>query len=310
MTQADSFHQPVMADEAVDHLRIRPDGMYIDATAGGGGYTHRILSRLSSSGSVFAIDRDDDAVAIIKQRLTGFGDRVHIIRGAFGDLQVLAQTHGIAGANGIVFDLGISSHQIDAPERGFSYREDGPLDFRMDRRTSITASQVINQYSEQKLRQLLYELGEEKNSKKIASAILNARQKTPIKTTAELARAIITVTNPRYINKTLSRCFQAIRIEVNEELQQLRDGLRAGFDVMASEGRMVVVSYHSLEDRIVKLFMRGAARGKFEDEPERIDGNYTPYAKLITRKPLEPSRAEVKENPRARSAKLRVLEKI
>ncbi|MEZ5360274.1 MAG: 16S rRNA (cytosine(1402)-N(4))-methyltransferase RsmH [Candidatus Zixiibacteriota bacterium] len=310
MTRIDSFHQPVLADEAIDLLNVRPDGVYIDATAGGGGYTHRIISRLSSPGKVFAIDRDDDAVAITSERLKQYGPLLEVIHGAFGELRTLAQAHGMAGVNGIVFDLGVSGHQLDDAARGFSYREDGPLDFRMDRRTHPSASEIVNQYSEKQLADLLFELGEEKNSRKIASAIVKSREAKPVKTTDQLARLITSVTNPRFVNKTLSRCFQAIRIEVNAELRQLQEGLRAGFDLLAPEGRMVVVSYHSLEDRIVKRFMKAAARGKFDEDAERIDGNYTPFAQLITKKPIEASDEEIKENPRARSAKLRVLEKI
>lgn len=310
MTRIDSFHRPVLADEAIDFLKIRPDGVYVDATAGGGGYTHRIVSRLSSSGKVLAIDRDHEAVAITSDRLRSFGSRITVVQGAFGDLGTLAKAQGMTGLDGIVFDLGVSGHQLDDAGRGFSYRADGPLDFRMDRRTQTTAAEIVNRYSEKQLADLLFELGEEKNSRKIASAIVQGRRQSPVDTTEQLAGLITSVTNPRYINKTLSRCFQAIRIEVNAELQQLRDGLRAGFDLLSPGGRMVVVSYHSLEDRIVKRFMKGAARGKFEEEPERIDGNYTPYARLITKKPVEASAEEIHENPRARSAKLRVLEKV
>ncbi|MCK5125780.1 MAG: 16S rRNA (cytosine(1402)-N(4))-methyltransferase RsmH [candidate division Zixibacteria bacterium] len=310
MTRIDSFHQPVMADEAVDLLKIRPDGIYIDATAGGGGYTYRIVSRLDSSGKVFAIDRDDEAVAITLKRLESFGSRVQVIQGAFGDLKALALAHGMTDISGVIFDLGVSSWQFDSVERGFTYRGDGPLDFRMDRRTETTAADIINSYSEKQLADALFHYGEEKNSRKVAYAIVQARRKSPIKTTGELARVIESVTNPRYVNKSLSRCFQAIRIIVNEELEQLETGLRASFDILRSGGRLVVVSYHSLEDRIVKLFMRGAVKGKMDADYEDPMGNYKSLARLINKKPLVPSSEEIKENPRARSAKLRVMEKL
>ena len=310
MTRIDSFHQPVLADEAVDFLQIRPEGSYIDATAGGGGYTHRIASRLNQSGKVFAIDRDEEAVAITRERVKEFGSRVEVIRGAFGDLNTLARTHGMAGISGIVFDLGVSGHQFDSASRGFSYRAEGPLDFRMDRRTQMTAGEIVNRYSEKELSTILFELGEERNSRKIASAIVSARQKGSIDSTEALAAIIASVTNPRFVNKTLSRCFQAIRMVVNDELGQLRQGLRAALDLLAPAGRLVVVSYHSLEDRIAKNFMREAATGKFEDTPESNTGHYTPVAKLITKKPISASAEEIKTNTRARSAKLRVMEKL
>lgn len=304
MTRGGSFHQPVMADEAVGYLITNYDGVYIDATAGGGGHTDRIISKLEPSGRVLAIDRDDEAVAETRKRLQGVSSQVTVIKGDFGHLKQLAEEAGMASVNGVLFDLGVSSHQLDCPDRGFSYRISGPLDLRMDKTLEKTAAEVVNSYSVPKLAEILYELGEEKNSRRIAAAIETARRKEALHTTLQLARVIQTVTNPRYLNKTLSRVFQAIRIEVNDELKQLQQGLQAAFDLLCPHGRLVVIAYHSLEDRLVKNMMRAQAR--------KTDDFFAaePAARLITKKPLVPSRNEIDENPRARSAKMRVLERL
>lgn len=301
MSNAGGYHRPVMADEAVGFLITRKDGVYIDTTAGGGSHTLLIVSKLGPLGKVLAIDRDDEAVARTTERIEKYSSQVKVAQGDFADLRELALEAGIAAVNGIFFDLGVSSHQLDSAERGFSYRESGPLDFRMDRRATLTAADIVNRYPAEKLAQIFFEFGEEKNSRKIAAAIVTARKKGPLRTTAELAGVISLITNPRWINKTLSRVFQAIRLVVNDEINQLQGGLRAALELLDRQGRMVIISYHSLEDRIVKNFIRDHARGKEEASPS---------LRAITKKPIMATAGEIKANPRARSARMRVAEKI
>ena len=293
MIPAESYHRPVMADEAVGFLVTRPDGVYVDATAGDGSHTLCILERLGSSGKVLAIDRDDEAVARTARRLGEFSSRLGVVRGEFSNLKELAAKAGIATVDGILFDLGISSYQIDSFERGFSYRGEGPLDLRMNRHGEMTAAEIVNAESEVDLARIFFDYGEERNSRRIAAAIVRRRARSPLLTTADLAAVITSVTNPRYVNKTLSRAFQALRIVVNDELNQLQKGLQAGLDILHSRGRLVVIAYHSLEDRIVKNFFRQQAE-----------------LKVITKKPVGPSAAEISDNPRARSARMRAAEKI
>jgi len=298
MTTTDSYHRPVLADEAVAYLITRRDGIYIDATAGGGNHTRHILTQLESAGQVLAIDRDDDAIEETGKKIQEFSSRVTLIRGDFARLVELAGEAGIASVSGVFFDLGVSSHQLDDAGRGFSYREDGPLDLRMDRRQTMTAADIIRTHSTESLANMLYEYGGERNSRKIAAAIENARRKSAIETTTQLAEIIASVTNPRFINKTLSRTYQALRIEVNEEMEQLHRGLDAAHTLLERGGRLVVITYHSLEDRIVKVFMRERAR-------ESSD----PRKALVVKKPITPTAEEIRENRRARSAKMRILEK-
>ena len=309
MSRAEPYHRPVMADEAVGFLVTCQSGIFIDATAGGGSHTILIASKLDSSGMVLAVDRDDDAVARTRSQVENLSSQVRVMRGDFAKLKELALEAGIAAVNGILFDLGVSSHQLDSAGRGFSYREEGPLDFRMDRRSELTAADVINGYSAEELARIFFELGEEKNSRKIAAAILTARRKSHLTTTTQLAAAISTVTNPRWINKTLSRVFQAIRLVVNDEIEQLRRGLEAAAELLAPGGRLVVISYHSIEDRIVKNFIRDLAAGHYAAPGEPTEER-KPVLRMITKKPIVPSRDEIRQNPRARSAKLRVAEKI
>lgn len=296
MTLIDGYHQPVMVDEAIELLNIRPTGNYIDATAGGGGYTEAIASILRSSGRVLAIDRDVEAIEQTRERNREFLSHVDVIQGNFSDMANLALSVGIAAVDGVVFDLGVSSYQFDSSERGFSYRQDGPLDFRMDSSQQLTAAEIINTYPQQKLNDILFHLGEEKNARRIASTISTARNKKEITTTFELAQIIKSVTNPRYLNKTLSRCFQAIRIVVNEEIESLNKGLQAAIELLAPAGRIVVLSYHSIEDRLVK--------NKFRECKQNGD------LKILTKKPLTAKDKEKDSNPRSRSVKLRAAEKI
>jgi len=302
MIPANSYHRPVLADEAVDHLVTRRDGIYVDATVGGGGHSARILSRLAPAGRLVAIDRDAEALQEARVRLSGGPIRVDIIRGDFGRLGELAQAAGIVSVSGVLIDPGVSSHQLDTAERGFSYRDEGPLDLRMDREGEMTAEFVVNTYAVDRLTRILFEFGEERQAARMARAIAAVRVKRPLATTADLARVIATVANPRYLNRTLSRVFQAIRIEVNDELNQLRRGLEAAVALLEPGGRLVVIAYHSLEDRIVKQM--------FRDLSGRPVPNVAAPLRLITKKPITPSAREVDDNPRARSAKMRVAEKV
>jgi 16S rRNA (cytosine1402-N4)-methyltransferase len=297
MAMTDEYHRPVMAEVAVSYLVTNRDGIYIDATAGSGGHALQIASCLGPAGHLWALDRDDDAVAAASRRLLSVTPHVEVVKEEFGGLMEWAVKAGVSGAHGVLFDLGVSSHQIDTPERGFSYRLSGPLDLRMDRQGGLTAAEVVNTYPSDRLAQILFEYGEERNSRAIARAIATARQRRAIATTADLTGVIKTVTNPRFLNKTLSRVFQALRIEVNDELGQLRRGLAAAIDLLYAGGRVVVISYHSLEDRLVKQTLRAGATA----DPSRL--------RILTRKPLLPTDAEVADNPRARSAKLRAAEK-
>jgi len=310
MSRTDEFHRPVMADEAIDYLNISADGNYIDATAGGGGYSVLIAERLGLSGHLLAIDRDRDAVEETSKRIREYSARVDVRKGTFADMTALAASVGMPAANGIVFDLGVSGRHLDCAGRGFSYRLDGPLDCRMDLDSRMTGDEVVNNYSADELSRILFEYGEERNARRIALAIVDRRKKEKIQTTGQLAQIIASIANPRYLNKTCSRCFQAIRLEVNDELNQLREGLLNARHLLTRPGRLVVLSYHSLEDRIVKNFMRDATRSESMITSGKENGKRGPAARLITRKPVMARAEEIARNSRARSARLRVLEKI
>jgi len=303
------YHQPVMADEAVGYLVTCREGAYIDATSGGGSFTVLIASRLHSSGRVLAIDCDDEAVAETNRRAQQFSSQIQVMRGNFSNLKDLADKAGIAAVNGILFDLGVSSHQLDQAARGFTYRETGPLDLRLDRRHSLTAEEIVNTWPADKLSQIFFELGEEKNSRKIAAAIVAARGRNKIRTTTDLAAVVTSVTNSRWVNKTLSRIFQALRLYINDELGRLEKALAASLELLKPQGRLVVIAYHSLEDRIVKNFIRDQARSRPASPGE--PGPAIPAAlKMINKKPVVPSDEEIDRNPRARSARMRIAEKI
>ncbi len=302
MATTDSYHRPVLVDEAIGFLVTRRDGVYVDATAGGGSHTLAILSQLRPSGRVLAIDRDDEAIEAVSHRVARFASQVALVRGEFASLKELAFDAGITRVNGVLFDLGVSGHHLDRPDRGFSYRSAGPLDFRMDRRAGKTAANVINESSADELARMFFEYGEEKNARKIARAIVEARRRSPLTTTDELATVIASVTNPRYLNKTLSRTYQAIRLVVNDELNQLQGGLDAAYDLLDALGRLVVISYHSLEDRIVKNFIR--------DKKLRTVNEAAHGLRPLTKKPVTASEEEIRMNPRARSAKLRAAERV
>ena len=301
-----TYHQhiPVMLRKCLDGLITHPDGIYIDGTLGGGGHSKAILDQLSANGTLFSVDQDDEAIAAASAYI-GEDPRFNILKGNFGYLTTLLppQYHGQVA--GILLDLGVSTHQIKAGDRGFSFQEDGPLDMRMGNLTGLTAYEVVNNYEYEQLRDIIFHYGEEKASRKIARSIIDHR---PVETTQDLRKAITEVVNPKFEVKSLARVFQAIRIEVNKELEVLKDVLKQSLEVLQEGGRLVVMSYHSLEDRLVKRFLKA---GNFEGKVEKdfYGNNLSPF-RLINKQVIIPSEQEVANNPAARSAKLRIAEKI
>lgn len=302
-------HEPVLRKEAVAALNIKPDGFYVDATFGRGGHARSILEQLGPDGRLLALDRDPQAVASAKQQFSK-EDRFTIVHGPFSMLGKAVATCNWRGrVNGVLFDLGVSSPQLDDPARGFSFRTEGPLDMRMDSTRGESAADWLNRAEEQEIADVLFHLGEERYSRRIARAILYRRAEQPITTTKQLSEIIASAVPSRERSKDpATRSFQAIRLHINRELDELRDALPQAMDVLAPKGRLVVISFHSLEDRIVKQFMRAQEKGKELplDLPVR-------HAEIQSRlkvigKPLRAGDAEVRRNPRARSAVLRVAE--
>jgi len=297
-----TYHQPVLLEQSVKGLNICSDGIYIDVTFGGGGHSKEILKNLNQNGKLIAFDQDQDALknAIDDQRFL-------LINENFRYIKRFLRFHQVRQVDGILADLGVSSHQFDVAERGFSTRFDADLDMRMNQRNNLSAFEVINQYDEKQLRQVLSEYGELKNAPKIAYTIVNERKNEPIKNTKRLKEVVEKFIPPHKSNKILAQIYQAIRIEVNQEIEVLKDFLLQSVDLLKPKGRLSVISYHSLEDRLVKRFMRN---GMFEGEPERdFFGNYNVPFKIIE-KLIVPSGQEIQQNNRARSAKLRIAEKI
>jgi len=301
----DYHHVPVMTDEVVTYLRVIDRGLYVDCTLGGGGHSEAVLER---GGCVVGIDRDPEAVAAATERLAGYGDRFRALVTRFSLISEIAGI-GPGTVDGIVMDLGVSSAMIDNPERGFSYRHDGPLDMAMGG-GSVTARDILMTGSEQELARIFRDYGEERHASRIARAAVSARTRHPIDTTGELAR-VIEQSVPYMPHKSMARIFQALRIAVNEELNELKTALESAERVLGDSGRLCVISYHSLEDRIVKNFMRERADPCIcpSDLPVCNCGR-VPVLKLVTRKAQRPSAEEVASNSRARSALLRVAEKL
>ena len=303
-------HVTVLLREAVDGLDIRPDGVYIDGTAGGGGHSAEILSRLTT-GSLYSIDQDPDAIATVTERFRG-DSRSHIVQGNFGQMKRLLNDLGVTAADGVLLDIGVSSHQLDERSRGFSYHEDAPLDMRMSQ-SGETAADLVNTLSVGELSRIISLYGEEKYAFSIAKGIARYREEKPIETTLELAE-IVKENVPQRVRRDghpARKTFQAIRIAVNHELDVLETGLQDAFELLNKGGRLSVITFHSLEDRIVKQFMRDKAEGCTcpKDFPVCVCGK-KPQVKIITRKPILPSEEELEANPRARSAKLRICEKL
>ena len=305
-------HRSVLLDECIDALHIRPNGVYVDGTAGGGGHSFAIASRLSG-GRLIAIDRDEAAIAAAGARLAPLGDRACVVRSNYSELTEVLDRLQIPAIDGLLLDLGVSSHQFDEAERGFSYRSDAPLDMRMDRRQTKSAYDVINTYSEAELKRILLEYGEERFAGRIAARIVKERATAPIRTTFALSELIkgAMPAAARDGGHPAKRSFQAIRIEVNGELDVIAPTIENALARMNVGGRIAIITFHSLEDRIVKQTFQKLATGCTcpKSLPVCVCGNQ-PKARLITRKPILPSECELAENPRSHSAKLRVLEKI
>ena len=305
-------HTSVLLEETIDALQIRPDGIYVDGTAGGGGHSSQIARRLTT-GRLIALDKDPDAVAAASARLAPYGERAQVVQRDFAQMaQVLAE-RGIARVDGILLDLGVSSHQLDTPERGFSYQHDAPLDMRMSQK-GLSARDLVNTLDEKGLAEIIRRYGEERFASRIASRIVAARQKAPVETTgqlAELVKEAIPAAARREGGHPAKRTFQALRIAVNDELDNLSRCLDTVFDCLAPGGRLAVITFHSLEDRITKQKFAQYCQGCTcpPDFPVCVCGK-KPRAKLVTRKPIEASAQELEENNRSRSARLRVIQRL
>lgn len=310
-------HYSVLLSETVDGLDIKPDGIYVDCTLGGGGHSEEILKRLSymgGSGKLYSIDRDPDAIKAASERLSCFGERSVILQGRFSEAAALLASVGVDKIDGITADLGVSSFQLDTPERGFSYMHDAPLDMRMSKSEGKSAWDVVNGYSESELKRIIFRYGEESFAPRIASFIVKAREQKPIETTGELVEIIksaIPAKNRQGGHHPAKKSFQAIRIEVNGELDEVEKVIKTTYPLLNSGGRMSFISFHSLEDRIIKHEFLEFTKGCTcpPDFPVCVCGK-SAGAKIVSKKPILPSEKELDENPRSRSAKLRVLEKI
>ena len=306
-------HKSVLLDETINGLNIRPDGIYVDGTLGGGGHAYEVCTRLGTKGSIIGIDQDAAAIKAANARLKDFGEKVTIVRSNYCDMKSRLHELGIDKVDGIILDLGVSSYQLDTAERGFSYREDAPLDMRMDTRQKMTARDIVNDYSEMDLYRVIRDYGEDKFAKNIAKHIVTQRGKGPIETTGQLAEIIRGAIPMKYQKKSghpAKRTFQAIRIELNRELEVLRDTLDDMIELLNPGGRLCIITFHSLEDRIVK-----SAFKKNEnpctcppDFPVCVCGNVS-KGSIVTRKPILPSKYEMEANSRSKSAKLRIFER-
>ena len=307
-------HKSVLLFETIDNLNIKPDGIYVDGTLGGGGHSFQILKRLGDGGRLIGIDQDEDALKAAGERLAIFEDKVITVRSNYCHMKQVLKELGIEKVSGIVLDLGVSSYQLDEPERGFTYREDVPLDMRMDRRNPKTAKNIVNEYSEMDLFRIIRDFGEDKFAKNIAKHIVAAREKKEIETTGELIE-IIKAAIPAKVRATgghpAKKTFQAIRIELNAELEVLQNSLDEMIDLLEDGGRICIITFHSLEDRIVKTIY------KTNENPCTCPSHFPvcvcgkkPKGKVITRKPIVPSEEELEYNSRAKSSKLRVFERV
>lgn len=297
-----SYHQPVLLQECIEGLNIQDSGVYVDVTFGGGGHSKAILNAMSENCRLIAFDQDPDAIANVPD-----DPRLTFIPQNFSYMKNFLRVNGINEVNGILADLGVSSHQLDVGARGFSFKNDGALDMRMNNRDGESAAELLSRASENELRLILRNYGEVENPGKIARAIIIARETNPIQTTSNLKELLSGIIPQRFLNKELAKIFQALRIEVNQEMEVLKQFLLQSRDVLKSGGRLVIMSYHSLEDRLVKDFMRS---GNFEGKIEKdFFGNPLTEFELINKKPILPSENEIEKNPRSRSAKLRIAVK-
>ena len=306
-------HKSVLLDETINGLNIRPDGIYVDGTLGGGGHAYEVCTRLGTKGSIIGIDQDAAAIEAAGARLKDFGEKVTIVRSNYCDMKSKLHELGIDKVDGIVLDLGVSSYQLDTAERGFSYREDAPLDMRMDTRQKMTARDIVNDYEEMELYRVIRDYGEDKFAKNIAKHIVAARKVKPIETTGELTEIIRASIPMKYQKKSghpAKRTFQAIRIELNRELEVLKDSLDDMIDLLNPGGRLCIITFHSLEDRIVKSAFRKNENPCTcpSDFPVCVCGKVS-KGSILTRKPILPSEEEMEENSRTKSAKLRIFER-
>jgi 16S rRNA (cytosine1402-N4)-methyltransferase len=307
----DVYHTPVLVDEVLRYLQIVPNGIYVDGTLGGGGHAERLLNGLAHEGKVIGFDVDSKAIQFAQQRLRRFGERIEFVHDNFSHIGVQLEKRNIFHVNGILLDLGVSSQHLDAVERGFSFQSESPIDMRMDQRQQFDGWNVVNRYDEDALKSIFLKYGEERNAKRIASKIFEIRKQHPINTTRELAVIVESAVGKRFLTKSLARIFQAIRIEVNNELENLRAALREAIELLAPSGRIVVISYQSLEDRIVKECFKIESRNAIPSGHKFLpDTPIQPKLKIITKKPVMAEPEEIAQNPRARSAKLRSAERI
>ena len=307
-------HKSVLLAETIENLNIKPNGIYVDGTLGGGGHSFEIAKRLTDGGRLIGIDQDADAIEAAGERLKEYADRIIIVRSNYCDMKEELKNLGIDKVDGIILDLGVSSFQLDTPERGFTYREtDAPLDMRMDQRQTLTAKDIVNEYGEMELFRMIRDFGEDKFAKNIAKHIVRARMDKPIETTGELTE-IIRGSIPMRVQANgghpAKRTFQAIRIELNKELEVLRDNLDEMIDLLNDEGRICIITFHSLEDRIVKTIFRKNENPCTcpSDFPICVCGKVS-KGKMVSRKPILPSEEEIEVNKRSKSAKLRVFER-
>lgn len=298
-----AYHIPALLPETLEGLDIKPSGIYVDVTLGGGGHSRAIAERLNSEGHLYAMDQDIEAVE------RAFTDpRFTVIHGNFRYITNFLRYYGVSAVDGVLADLGVSFHHFDDPERGFSFRWEGRLDMRMNRNARVDATHILAEYTQERLADMFYLLGELKNARKIAAAIVSARASKPLESVEQLVETVRPFLNPRQEKKELAQVFQALRIEVNRELEVLKSFLRQTLEVLKPGGRLAIITYHSLEDRLVKNFMK---TGNLEGRQEKdFYGRTLSPLKLITAKPIIASDAEVEANPRSRSAKLRIAMKI
>ncbi|MBQ4259786.1 MAG: 16S rRNA (cytosine(1402)-N(4))-methyltransferase RsmH [Lachnospiraceae bacterium] len=304
-------HYSVMLDETIEELKVKPDGIYVDGTLGGGGHAYQVCRRLKT-GRFIGIDQDDAAIQAAGERLQPFGDLVTVVRSNYRNMKAVLEEHGVCRVDGILLDLGVSSHQLDTEDRGFSYRYDAPLDMRMDRRQGLSAKEIVNGYPEMELYRIIRDYGEDKFAKNIAKHIVKARTQKPIETTFEL-NEIIKAAIPAKMRKDghpSKQTFQAIRIECNRELEVLRESLDEFIELLNPGGRLCIITFHSLEDRMVKVaFKKNESPCTCPPEfPVCVCGKVS-KGSVVTRKPILPSAKELEENSRSKSAKLRVFEK-
>jgi len=305
------FHTPVLLQEVLSLLITAPEGTYVDATLGGGGHAETLLQHLGPSGRLIGFDADRDALSFAGERLKKFGDQSTLVEANFAKLESVVSGLGLTTVSGVLFDLGVSSFQLDEGSKGFSFRTDTRLDMRMNRSQERDAVAVLREFNAEQLAKMFFGYGEEKHGRRIAKEIVQRRIQHPIVTSGELAALVEDVVGSRFLTKSLARVFQAIRIEVNDELKNLESGLQQAVDLVVSGGRIVVISYHSLEDRIVKQHFKTASATSVRSGTVLLpDRPVEPRLKILTKKPVEASRVEQSENPRARSAKLRAAERV